>query len=209
MDKKKIRLLVKERKKDYSDAQLEQMSGKITARIRSLPQYREAETVFAYMDMPGEVKMRDFIRRCMKDGKTVAVPKIIVSETDGAKQTAPDGVFALNSSGKSSLREMRFFRILSFKDLQEGTMHIMEPDPRKCPCMDAEENALIIMPGVAFDTDRHRIGYGGGFYDRYLEAHPDHPTVAAAYGFQVFDRIPSEIQDIRPQILVTEEKIFL
>ena len=95
MDKKKIRLLVKERKKDYSDAQLEQMSGKITARIRSLPQYREAETIFAYMDMPGEVKMRNFICRCMEDGKAVAVPKIILGDT----------------------KQMRFFRIVSFEDL--------------------------------------------------------------------------------------------
>ena len=194
MEKKEIRRLVAERKKGYSDAWLTQWSKQITERLPELPCWQETETVFAYMDMPGEVKMRDFIRRCWEAGKTVAVPKIIRPETAGGASTA--------------LKEMRFFRIDSFEVLSEGTMHIMEPDPERCECLDCEKNALIIMPGVAFDTDRHRIGYGGGFYDRYLADHPEHPTVAVAFGFQVFDRIPSDEQDIRPQILVTEDVIM-
>ena len=77
MEKKEIRRLVAERKKGYSDAQLTQWSKQITERLPELPCWQETETVFAYMDMPGEVKMRDFIRRCWEAGKTVAVPKII------------------------------------------------------------------------------------------------------------------------------------
>ena len=186
MEKKEIRRLVAARKKEYSEAWLEEKSARITAGIRRLPAYREAGTVFAYMDLPGEVRMRDFIRGCLEDGKAVAVPKIFVSEEP----------------------YMSFFRIDSFDVLREGRMHIMEPDPQQCDCMDADETALIIMPGVAFDTELRRIGYGGGFYDRYLAAHPDHPTIAAAFSFQVFDRIPSEAKDIRPQTLVTEERIL-
>ena len=87
-------------------------------------------------------------------------------------------------------------------------MHIMEPDPDRCECLDSEEDALIIMPGVAFDADRRRIGYGGGFYDRYLAVHPGHVTVAAAYEFQVLEQVPSQEQDIRPQLLVTEDRII-
>ena len=211
MEKNDIRRLVKERKRGYSDAQLEEMSRIIIGRIRNLPQYRKADIVFAYMDLPGEVKMRDFICGCWEDGKTVAVPKIVMSEIANSTPGYKD-----STSGKGTedcrintiSREMRFFRIRSFEDLQEGTMHIMEPDPQKCDCLDVAENTLIIMPGVAFDINRHRIGYGGGFYDRYLAKHPDHPTVAAAYSFQVFDQIPAEAQDIRPQVLVTEEDVI-
>jgi len=212
MNKKEVRRLIRERKKDYSEAQFEEMSSVIIARIRELPCYRDAETVFAYMDMPGEVKMREFIRGCWTDGKKVAVPRIIPDSVIsyrrgtalfGERKEAPSEEKKAGT-GKAA-QEMRFYQITSFDELEEGTMHILEPDPEQCPCLDAEEHALVIMPGAAFDRERNRIGYGGGFYDRYLAAHPEHPTVAAAYSFQVFDRIPSDEHDIRPQILVTEE----
>lgn len=195
MDKRAVRHLVAQRKTEYSDAQFEQMSRKILDRLQNLSCYQEADILFAYMDMPGEVKMRDLIRRSWEEGKTVAVPKIVVPDAPGTDH-------------RLTAARMCFLRIDSFEDLREGMMHIQEPDPERCECLDQEEKALIIMPGVAFDTDRHRIGYGGGFYDRYLAMHPDHPTVAAAYEFQIFDKIPSEQQDIRPQLLVTEERIL-
>ena len=200
MDKKELRRIVAKRKKEYPDGELTQMSRAVTERLRGLEAYRAAETVFAYMDLPGEVKMREFIRLAWAEGKTVAVPKICpvkAYETD-CEQPVREG----------TSMEMRFFRIDSFDDLREGMMHIMEPDPDKCECLDHEEKALIIMPGVAFDEDLHRAGYGGGFYDRYLAAHPHHPTVAAAYEFQIFERVPAEPQDILPQLLVTEDRII-
>ena len=192
MEKNEVRRLMASRKKEYSASQFEQKSLRITARLQELPCWKKADTVFAYMDLPGEVKMREFIRRCWEEGKTVAVPKIIASDTDDRITAA----------------QMRFYRISSFDDLNEGMMHIMEPDPDRCECLDSEEDALVIMPGVAFDTDRRRIGYGGGFYDRYLAVHPGHVTVAAAYEFQVLEQVPSQEQDIRPQLLVTEDRII-
>ena len=193
MDKREVRHLVARRKKEYSEAQFEQMSRKITARLQALPRFQEADTVFAYMDIAGEVRMREFIRNCWEAGKKVGVPKII-PDPSGKRPGA---------SGK-----MRFYRIDSFDELQEGMMHIPEPDMERCECLDQEEKALVIMPGVAFDTDRRRIGYGGGFYDRYLALHPQHPTIAVAYEFQVFDRIPSDDLDIRPEMVVTEDRMM-
>ena len=192
MEKNEVRRLMARRKKEYSASQFEQKSLQITARLQELPCWKKADAVFAYMDLPGEVKMREFIRRCWEEGKTVAVPKIIASDIDDRITAA----------------QMRFYRINSFDDLHEGMMHIMEPDPDRCECLDSEEDALIIMPGVAFDADRRRIGYGGGFYDRYLAAYPGHATVAVAYEFQVLEQVPSQEQDIRPQLLVTEDRII-
>ena len=66
----------------------------------------------------------------------------------------------------------------------------------------------MIMPGAAFDRNLSRIGYGGGYYDRYLCENPDVQTVAVSYACQVFDSIPSEEHDVRPRILVTENEIL-
>ena len=64
------------------------------------------------------------------------------------------------------------------------------------------------MPGVAFDEERHRIGYGGGFYDRFLEAHPKLSRVALAFEFQVKKEVPYETFDICPEKIVTEKRVI-
>ena len=64
------------------------------------------------------------------------------------------------------------------------------------------------MPGVAFDEQCHRVGYGGGYYDRYLEKHPGLIHIALAFEFQIFPEVPSEEHDIRPEMIVTENRIL-
>ena len=76
-----------------------------------------------------------------------------------------------------------------------------------CPIA-METNALILMPGVAFDKRNHRIGFGKGFYDRYLQRENNHYKIALAYDFQVFDKIPQDSYDICPDLVVTESKIY-
>ena len=66
----------------------------------------------------------------------------------------------------------------------------------------------MIMPGVAFDRENHRVGYGGGFYDRFLEKHPDIQRIAVAFSFQMMSEVPVEPTDIFPQIIVTENDII-
>ena len=68
----------------------------------------------------------------------------------------------------------------------------------KCPALTLRdfENALILVPGLAFDDEGFRIGYGGGFYDKFLAKEPEHPTVALCYSFQMVDAIPTEDYDI-------------
>ena len=71
-----------------------------------------------------------------------------------------------------------------------------------------EKNALIIMPGLAFDEKKNRIGYGGGFYDKYLERHPGLFKVALAYDFQIYKKLETEQFDIRPDIIVTDKRVI-
>ena len=100
---------------------------------------------------------------------------------------------------------MEFFHIENFGQLHPGTMGILEPEEG---ALADGADALVIMPGVAFDRDRRRIGYGGGYYDRYLAAHPCLPTMAVAFDCQVLDEVPYDEYDIRPQILVTETSVY-
>ena len=101
---------------------------------------------------------------------------------------------------------MIFFRIDGEEDLEPGYFGIREPK-QGLSAADGS-NGLMIMPGVAFDRSRGRVGYGGGFYDRYLAAHPDLFTAAVAFEFQLFDQVPREETDILPRCLITEKQIY-
>ena len=67
---------------------------------------------------------------------------------------------------------------------------------------------MMVMPGVDFDLQNHRVGYGGGFYDRFLEKHPQIKRVAVAFDFQILPSVPTETTDISPEVIVTENKTY-
>ena len=135
--------------------------------------------------MPGEIK------KAFEDGKNVFCPKV----TDRAK------------------REMAFVKITSLSDLKSGYMGIREPEISETSvifCADAFSHSLVIMPGVSFDRDRNRLGYGGGFYDTFLSQNAGISTVALAFECQIYDgTFPDEIideHDIKPDKIITESK---
>jgi len=70
-----------------------------------------------------------------------------------------------------------------------------------------DETALVLMPGLAFDPTGRRCGYGGGFYDRYLEAHPNHPLLAMCYGFQMYDHLDTDPHDIPVNYVLSQEVV--
>ncbi len=179
--KKELRREIRELRRVHTDEQIHRMSGEVLRRFLSLSEYREADVIYAYMDCKHEVETRDLIRKAWSEGKRVAVPRVLGER-------------------------MRFYYISSFEeDLEDGYFGIREPrekDPAE------EENALLLMPGVAFDEERHRVGYGGGFYDRFLEEHPGLVTVALAFEFQIRKQVPFEPFDIRPGKIVTERRVM-
>lgn len=100
---------------------------------------------------------------------------------------------------------MTFHYITDWKDLKEGFKGILEPfDMSEA----LDEHPLVIMPGVAFDRRCNRVGYGKGFYDKYLSMHPRSSTIALAFELQLVEQIPIQQNDICPQLLITEEKIY-
>ena len=185
LKKKAIRKEVRLLRAGCSDEEIHAMSLKVLAHVLETEEYREAETLFVYVDCKHETETSDLIRRARADGKSVAVPRVLG-------------------------QEMKFFYIHSLEtDLEDGYFGIREPYEKE-PADEAADRpgSLMVMPGVAFDEARHRIGYGGGFYDRYLEAHPGLDTIALAFEFQVKEEVPFEPFDILPGKIVTEKRVI-
>lgn len=144
--------------------------------------YKDAKTVCVYVSYNHEVDTKELIKRCLSDGKKVAVPKT-------------------NTIDKT----MEFFYIDKFEDLEEGSYGILEPKGNE---LMNDNLCLMIIPLVAFDKYKNRLGYGGGFYDKYLASHSFSISVALAYDLQMVDELSSDIYDISPDIILTETKVY-
>ena len=178
--KKEIRTRLLNRRKALSIEERAWMSEAIIKRILRHPWFQEATTIYLYMSYREEVDTRTLLKEAIRMGKNVAVPKV---------------------RGK----EMEFYYIEDCEELRPGMRGIPEPEGETISLAN-DESALILMPLVGFDKAGNRIGYGGGYYDRYLERHPSHPTIGLAYSIQEVDELPIEETDRRPDRIVTEEK---
>ena len=181
MEKKEIRKKVFQVRKSSDPQELEKKSQLINQKIIELPAFQNADTIFVYMDCKGEVSVRPMLEAAWAMGKKTAAPKV----------TGPG--------------TMKYYYITSYDDLAPGYYDIPEPVTE---IEATEEDAFLIVPGVGFDNNRHRCGYGQGFYDRFLAAHPGMTSVAIAFDFQVFDQIPSDQYDVAPELLVTESAMY-
>ena len=179
-EKKEIRKRIFKARKEHDDAWIQEKSHVITETLTKLPEYRNAERIMAYADYNHEVMTRYIIEEAWKAGKEVAVPKVVGND-------------------------MVFYRLTDFSQLEPGYFGIPEPVRGEIVKW---EDALMVMPGVAFDPENNRVGYGGGFYDRFLEKHPDITRLAVAFDFQILDLVPTEPTDICPQIIVTQSKVY-
>lgn len=174
---------MKRRRAEAKAELLHAASLRVLEQFKELPAYKEAALLLAYVDAKREVETRLLMQQAWKDGKKVAAPRV-----DG------DGI-------------MHYYYVESLEDLEPGSFGIMEPK-KDCPLCETEEG-LLLMPGVAFDEKCHRVGYGGGYYDRYLEKHPGLVHIALAFEFQIFDAVPFEEHDILPEMIVTDTRILM
>ncbi len=168
-EKKALRKRITELKKALTESELEFGSKKLADMFLEHEAFEKCRTVYAYLAYNQEVRTFPLIKRCIEQGRKVAVPKVVGDE-------------------------MHFFYIKDEADVEPGFHGIPEPkDGLEKAC---DKDALMLMPGLAFDAEGHRIGYGGGFYDRFLEAEP-HTTIALCFDFQMVDHIPCEAHDLR------------
>lgn len=182
MEKKKdIRKRILAKRNKMPEQEWWEKSLMISEKIISHPFFLEADAVYCYMDYRREAGTRQIFAKAWELGKKTAAPKVMGED-------------------------MEFFYIRSFADVEEGAFHISEPVTSE---MAHDNHVLVILPGVAFDSKRNRIGYGKGFYDRYLNRHKDFKVIAPAFELQMVDAIPAKEHDIRPDIIITEDKIYV
>lgn len=176
MEKRDIRAQIREKRKALSEAFIKEQSRNICKKIAASKEYQNAETVFAYMALPGEVDLSGLILQALKDHKKVAIPKVHKDI-------------------------MEFYEITSLSDVEEGSFHVLEPvsTTRMIP-----ENTLFLMPGVAFDKRSYRVGYGKGYYDKYLTKYFCKNRMGVAFQFQIYEEVPADSFDIPAGKVITE-----
>ena len=169
MDKIQLRKQIREKKRAMTQEEIEQASASLAELFLASKMYQQAKTVYGYLPYNQEVRTVPMLQKALDDGKKVAVPKVYGDE-------------------------MRFIYLTDLSQVENGYAGIPEPIADG-PVAD-DPTALVLMPGLAFDPEGHRIGYGGGFYDRFLAAEPNHPTLALGYEFQVLPKLETEEYDI-------------
>jgi len=169
MDKAELRREIREKKRAMTPELIEEKSFQLGERFAASELYRNAKTVYGYLPYNQEVRTVPMLQQAIRDGKHVAVPKVYGDD-------------------------MKFIYITDFERIAKGYAGIPEPIDDG-PVAD-DPTALVLMPGLAFDPQGHRIGYGGGFYDRFLAQEPQHPTLALCYDFQMREQLETEAFDI-------------
>mgnify|MGYP001773951793 CR=1 FL=1 len=169
MDKTELRRRIREKKRAMTAEEIQTRSARLAALFAASGAYRNAKTIYGYLRYNQEVRTVPMLEQALKDGKKVAVPKVYGDE-------------------------MKFLYLDDLTKVSKGYAGIPEPIADG-PVAD-DETALVLMPGLAFDPQGHRIGYGGGFYDKFLAAEPNHPTLALCYEFQMLPKLDTEEHDI-------------
>lgn len=185
--KAEIRTRILEKRKNLTEDEVAAKSEAILQKVLKTPEYMEADNLLLYADYNHEVMTRGIFEDAIMRKKRVYFPK-----SDGLTNS------------------MIFYQTVSVKQLEKGFMGIPEPkeNMQLCYKFHPDEDTLIILPGVAFDTRGFRLGYGKGFYDKFLSSRRQLSTMALAFACQIVEELPSEEHDIKMDKIVTEEIIY-
>jgi len=175
--KSELRKQVLQEMKAISQEQKQAIDQALTEGLLQHPFYQEANTIATYLSFPHEFQTQELIEQALKDGKKVLIPK-----------TYPKGRMD--------------FVVYDPQQLVKTSFGLLEPQG-DLEVVDASQIDLIHVPGLAFTTEGYRIGYGGGYYDRYLEHFSGH-TLSTIYPCQIKDFIP-ENHDIPVQEVLIDE----
>ena len=181
-EKNLIRKQMKQLRADMTRTERFEKSMQIFEQLITVPEFKRADRIYTYVSMDNEIDTIMLIDYSLSLEKRVFVPRV---------------------SGK----DMEFYEISDISELSPGYMGIYEPDINgREP--DYSRTGFMCMPGLAFDKSYNRIGYGGGFYDRYLSVENKLYKASLAYEAQLLESIPAQDGDVRPDMIVTEESIY-
>ncbi len=169
----------------------------ICRKLMYIDVYEEAEDICLYMPYNNEVDVMLLAEVAKEQGKRVWVPKVLKKSlrADADNTTVQAGEMVFNRYMGSDAGKITAG---AYGIIESTSDEILEPD----------DKTLIILPGAVYTPWRERIGYGGGFYDRYLAEHPMCKTIGVCYDLQVVDELPAEEHDIKPDYVVCESGIY-
>ena len=181
--RKKVINLRKEKDKDF----IKHNSDIITDKLLNLDCIKNAKNIMLYLDFNNEVSTDSLIKKLLDLGKIVSSPITLKEE----RKLIPSQITDLKNG------------------IQYGAYNIREPKPECSPAINIKDLDVVIVPAVAYDKNCYRLGYGGGFYDRFLEnLRKDAVTIGIAFDLQIFDEVPKEPHDAQLDYIVTESRIL-
>lgn len=198
VQKREIRREILAKRDGMTENERTRASLILTERILGHQWFYRSEMLLGFVNYGSEISTMEILEEALNAGKKVYVPKIVTV----TENSDPDG------ESIAPKQEMLFYRVNSLSDLKPGYKGIPEPDGTSEEFQyDASlaEKTLMLMPGVAFDMFRNRIGYGKGFYDRFLADKEalQLRTIGVGFKCQMVEEIPAEENDIRPyQVIV-------
>ena len=186
--KKDFRKQVIESRKNKDSEFISINSQIITEKLLSMDCLQQANTVMLYLDFNNEVKTNQLITKLISLRKTVASPVTIKDE-----------------------RKLIPYEIINLKEgINLGAYGIREPNKNISNEIDVKNIDVLIVPAVAYDKNCYRLGYGGGYYDRFIERlRDDAITIGIAFDLQLFDSIPKEEHDAQLNYIITESSTYI
>lgn len=183
--KKVLRQHMKKILGNLSKMEYEQQSFEIARNLYEQEEWKQAKMIGITISNPPEVNTYPIIRRAWLEGKTVAVPKCF-----------PEA------------NVMHFYELKEFTQLENVFRDLYEPNPHVTTQVSPNEIGCLIVPGLAFTKNGYRLGFGGGYYDRYLVQY-NGPTVSLAFDCQIIQEIPKETHDLPVSKIITNKDVFL
>ncbi len=182
--KNELRISAKKQRASLSAIQKEKLDKDLLNKLLSLPEFKNVHSVFTYISMPiKEVSTTGMIEFCLTEGIRVAVP-----------------VCKAHSC-------MDFYYISSLDETKQNKYGILEPEENEDRLASPSEADLIIIPGLKFDKRGYRLGWGGGFYDRYLK-NCSCPKIGICYEDEITELLPVDNYDVKVDMLVTDKTIY-
>ncbi len=181
MTREEIRACVKKRREDASKIQAAELSARICERIVAMAEYLKAKRILCYAALPDEVQTGGLLREILRSGRSLYLPRTRGSNLEVAHVTADT-------------------------KLERGAYGV--PEPVTDELADISDVDLVLAPGVAFDREGNRLGYGKGYFDRLLKDCAC-PKVGLAYEMQMVDHVPEHQGDVPMDKVVTEERIYV
>jgi len=182
--KQKLKLEIFEKRKKISEKELKEKNKKIIENLSSLKEFQEAKNILFYVSCNNEVDTQEIIKELLKE-KNIIIP------------------YTIKNKPTIFLSELK-----DFVELIPKTFGILEPKEKYIREFGKEKLDLVIVPGTVFDKKGNRIGYGFGYYDRFLKTiKKDVLKIGLAFDFQLVDNIPREEHDVPLDVVVTEREV--